>query len=493
MRYEKQVRSGLWLSKWFTGRWQSPEESPWPGLKIVSNKGKTGFTVINASNNREIAYINLHSRAGEWYTTYRSLVKPSSFQKKDLQCMPIDMGKPKSNALTDCYLITKDAYSNYKPRTAVTKCQWNGGKPNVSAYGHIENQLPFLTYDSKGNWQDPNKTELIFQQRCLEGAESHSARANMDARWLHINASGMTAKQWYKNIFETLNKIKGCTVDKRRMLTLAARAYASIKKAAEHLPGSILHLIPMEYGYNCGGIDNLPFNKHGRFEMAEATHCLGTLVEGNYCSLPSIVLTMPKTRHDEEYVGHFTNQPHQHMKVSYDWTCGEVITIPPVGAINLTRRETTSIGESGMVRRTPNKNDRQVYEPHELDKLSARKDSALTKQELKDKYTAWDEPWRTCKVVGARARLKWDWGHSRDEFVEEDFRRLTKNGVYDSLNYQQEKFARSSLHDFSKDDEHVGVMAITESMKTEIPRAVKVKDLGSDLVASTIVNQLPLS
>ena len=89
--------------------------------------------------------------------------------------------------------------------------------------------------------------------------------------------------------------------------------------------------------------------------------------------------------------------------------------------------------------------------------------------------------------------MKWDWGHSRDEFVEEDFRRLTKNGVYDSLNYQQEKFARSSLHDFSKDDEHVGVMAITESMKTEIPRAVKVKDLGSDLVASTIVNQLPLS
>ena len=79
---------------------------------------------------------------------------------------------------------------------------------------------------------------------------------------------------------------------------------------------------------------------------------------------------MPKTRHDEEYVGHFTNQPHQHMKVSYDWTCGEALAIPLVGAINLTRRETTSIGESGMVRRTPNKNDRQVYEPHELDKLS---------------------------------------------------------------------------------------------------------------------------
>ena len=492
MRYEKQVRSGLWLSKWFTGRERHPTESPWPGLRVISNKAMTGFTVINTSNNREIAYINLHSRGGEWYTSYRSLVKPSSFQKKDLQCVPIDMGKPKSNALTDCYLITKDAYSNRKNSKTVANCQWNGGRPNASNYGHIENQLPFLTYDSKGNWQDPHKTELIFQQRCLDGAESYSARANMDTRWLHINASGLTAKQWYKNIFETLNKIQGCTVDKRRMLTLAARAYASVKKAADHLPGAIVHLIPMNYGYNCGGIDNLPFNKHGRFEMAEATHCLGTLKEGNYCSLPSIVLTMPKTRHDEEYVGHYKFVS-SHMKVSYDWTCGEVITIPPVGAINLTRRETTSIGADGMVRRTPNKNDRPIYEPHELDKLSVRKDSALTEQELKDKYTAWDEPWRTCKVVGARARMKWDWGHTRDEIIEEDLRRITKSGVYDSLSFQQEKFARSSLHDFSQDDEHVGVMAINESMKTEIPRAVKVKDLGSDLVANTIVNQLPLS
>ena len=332
----------------------------------------------------------------------------------------------------------------------------------------------------------------MFQQRCLEGAESYTARANIDTRWLHVNASGLTAKQWYKNIFETLNKIQGCTVDKRRMLTLAARAYASVKKAADHLPGSRVHLIPMAYDSNVGGIDNLPFTRHGRFEMAEATHCLGTLTHSNYCSLPSIVLTMPKTRHDEEYVGHYKFVTDT-MKVSYDWAYGEVITIPPVGATNLTRRDTTSIGVDGMVRRTPNKNDRPVYEPHELDRLSARKDSALTKQELKDKYTAWDEPWRTCKVVAAKARMKWDWGHARDEIVDEDLRRITKNGVYDSLSFQQEKYVRSSLHDFSQDDEHVGVMAINESQKNEIPRAVKVQDLGSDLVANTIVNQLPLS
>lgn len=498
MRYNKDVKSGLWLSKFMEQYSQYNESdagSPWPGLRVRCNRQRTGFDVINDFNERTIAKINLLSRGGEWFTSYLCLTKPSSFQKKDLQCVPITMGKPKSNALTDCTHYTKNIYTSAETTTwgdggtASSQQQWYGGHGTANSYGNIETTLPHLVYDSKGNYVPSSPGGLFFEPRLMNGGEYSAVRSTLDAAWLHVNQSGLTPKEWYQNIFETLNKVKGCTVDKRRMLTLAARSYASVKKAADNLPGSVIHLMPMILNTDEGS-PKLPLGRSNMFDMAETEHCLGTLEKGNYCTLPTIVIVVPKIHRDTYYENRLSLEE---VTVASDWAYGEVITIPPVGATNLTRRATTSIGADGSVRQTPNRHGRPVYEPSDLDKLDRRKDSGLSKEDFKDKYSAWCEPWRTCKVLRNGGRMKYDWVRGREEIDSDDLMRLTKRGSIEGLSFLQEQFVRNSLHDFSQDDEHVGVLTLGEYHKEAMPHAVRVDDLGSDLVAETIVNQLPLA
>lgn len=498
MRYNKDIKSGLWLSKFmrkYTQYFESDVGDPWPGLRVRTNKNLTGFDVVNDSNNRVIAKINLLSRGGEAFTSYQCLTKPSSFQKKDLQCVPIAMGKPKSKDYTECTHYTKNIYTSAETTawgdgdTAISTTRWYGGYGTTDSYGHVDGRLIHLVYDSQGNYVPPSADGLFFEPRLMQGADYNAGRSSLDACWLHVNQSGLPPKEWYQNIFESLNKVQGCTVDKRRMLTLAARSYASVKKAADNLPGSVIHLMPMILNTD-EGAPKLPFGRSNMFDMAETEHCLGTLVEGNFCTLPSIVLVVPKVQLDKY---HEPNLGLKEVTSAADWAYGEVITIPPVGATNLTRRDTTSIGQDGHMRRSLNKRSRPVYDPSDLDKLDATDDSSLSEADFKDKYLPWCEPWRTCKVLRNGGQTKYDWVRGREEIDSDDLMRLTKRGTIQGLTFLQEKLVRNSLHDFSKDDDHVGVLTLREYHKEAMPHAVHVDDLGSDLVAETIVNQLPLS
>ena len=491
MRYNKNVLTGLALSQmhYDDGGW-GVLGSPWPGLVVRTNPNRTGFDVINDSNQRVIAKINMLSRGGETYTSFQCLTKPSSFQKKDLQCLPLYMDKPKSRDYTHCSLIIKNAFGSEKQTS--TSCRWYGGNGTQNDYGQLENHMPHLIYKDNGMYQDPHEA-ILFHTSYMDGVDAYNLRGPKDFLWLHQDMSDLDVKMWCKNIADTLRKIKGCTVDIRRMVTLACTAYLQLKKQAANLPGSRLHLLPMQYANE---IDNrgirLPFKQHGEFAMAECDHYLGTLESGNRVTLPTIVLTVPRMVKDKTQISSMLFG-RADAPVAFDLAYGEVVCIPPVSAANLKRRDTSSIGDDGYTRRIPNRHGRPVYSPQGLDELIATDDAKLEPSEIKDKYRSWEEPWRTCKVVKDRARLIYDWVDYRHELCDKDFLKLCKKGVADNLSYLQEQFVRSSLHDFSQDDDHVAVMSLNNSHSNALPHAVRVKDLGSDLVAETLVNQLPLA
>ena len=84
MKFRKRVLNGLELAEYCIKN-QGPErtiDSPWPGLWIKHNDDFTGFTVINESNTRDIAYINLLSAYGKMYTAYRLLSLPLVTRRK---------------------------------------------------------------------------------------------------------------------------------------------------------------------------------------------------------------------------------------------------------------------------------------------------------------------------------------------------------------------------------------------------------------------------
>ena len=492
MRFPKKILSGLQLAELMRDglRTDSTKANAiWPGLRVEVNPHRTGFTVINDSNDRMIAKINLLSRGGEAFTSYASYTKPSSFQKKDLQCVPISMDKPRQNQKTKCHLITNKLFGN-SDRHHIENCLWQGGPGTVDGQGSIHSKTPWLIYDSTGKMLEIGKDDW-FDPRTLDGAESFSPRACRDAAWLHIMQYQITTKQWYQSIFDTLNEVDGCTVDKRRMLTLAARCYIQMRKAANQIPGAVIHLLPMQMHKE----NRFPFHKYGMFSAAESLHCLGTLESENTCSLPSIVLVTPKTQ-VSKYNTIYEYNPPTTLTYSQDWAFGEVVTIPPVGATNLKRRSTSSIGTDGMLRRRDNMTgqyDGLYYKPSYLDTLTKKEDSSLSLESLKDKYTAWDEPWRSFKAMKEGGRDTYDWNGYAHELDEDSFLRITKRGVLPELTFVQENYVRSSLHDFSQDDEHVAAMALDHPIKKAMPTAIKVEDLCNNLVAEVLVNQLPLS
>ena len=143
-------------------------DSPWPGLWIKHNDDFTGFTVINESNTRDIAYINLLSAYGKMYTAYRLLSLPASYQKKDQQCVPIEMGKPECGKPVPCRV--RPVLHN--PKTYHTT-EWIGGRSGQAGYPLCTKyHRGVLIYDENGILQTGG---MSFDKRLTYGAEGGSS------------------------------------------------------------------------------------------------------------------------------------------------------------------------------------------------------------------------------------------------------------------------------------------------------------------------------
>ena len=487
MKFRKRVLNGLELAEWCIKN-QGPErtiDSPWPGLWIKHNDDFTGFTVINENNTRDIAYINLLSAYGKMYTAYRLLSLPSSYQKKDQQCVPIEMGKPECGKPVPCR-VRPVLHNPKKYHTT----EWIGGRSGQAGYPLCtKHHRGVLLYDENGILQTGG---MSFDKRLTYGANGQNNKDwSVAPLWLHglPNKAVRTVKEWYASIYETIDKIEGCDASKRGMLTLAAKTYTAYYNASKKIVGSKLILLPMTY---CDW-NNSPWGK-GNFCFGAADHMqyLGVIKKENWCRLPKIALVKQSVIRDETC---HVDEPDKAIQLAHDVLIGEIAVIPPVGCHGLKWKTTSSVGDrgtSGLKRHyTSLSHDELCRNDDDYLRIQGNKDG---EGPINDKYTALKEPWRDFLALKHDAPEEQELCTYARSVDKDDLETLmVRSRQRNHIGYTKEQVIRGLLHDFSAEPDYVAVKKILVEDTTDLPRAVHVDNLANSMVAEQVVNQLPLS
>lgn len=483
MRFRKRVLNGLELAEYCIKN-QGPErtiDSPWPGLWIKHNDDFTGFTVINENNTRDIAYINLLSAYGKMYTSYRLLSLPASYQKKDQQCVPIEMGKPECGKPIPCKV--RPILHNSKQYQST---DWIGGRSGQSGYPLCTKyHRGVLIYDENGILQTGG---MSFDKRCTYGAEGGSScDRSLAPLWLHglPSKAVRTVKEWYSSIYECIDKIEGCDASKRGMLTLAAKTYTAYYNASKKIVGSKLIMLPMTYNES----NNSPWGKGNFcFGAADHMHYLGVVKRENWCRLPKIALIKQSVIRDETY---HVDDPDKAIQLAHDVLIGEIAVIPPVGCYGLKWKTTSSVGDRGT------SGLKNHYTSLSHAELCRNEDDFLRMQGgdlIDDKYSALKEPWRDFLALKHDAPEEQELSTYNRSVDKDDLQTLlVKSRQRNHISYTKEQVIRGMLHDFSAEPDYVAVKKILVDDVYDLPRAVHVDNLANSMVAEQVVNQLPLS
>ena len=484
MKFRKRILNGVELAHYCI-KHQIPGEntidSPWPGLVIKHNNDFTGFTVINESNTRDIAYINLLSAYGKMYTAYRLLSLPASYQKKDQQCVPIEMGKPECGKPVSCKVrpVLHNA-SKYKTT------EWIGGRSGQAGYPLCTKyHRGVLIYDEKGILQTGG---MSFDKRLTYGAEGGTCSDwSVAPLWLHglPNKAVSTVKEWYASIYETIDKIEGCDASKRGMLTLAAKTYTAYYNASKKIVGSKLIMLPMTYNES----NNSPWGKGNfSFGAADHMHYLGVVKKNNWCKLPKIALVKQSVIRDETC---HVDDPDKVIQLAHDVLIGEIAVIPPFGCYGLKWKTTSSVGDRGT------SGLKNQYTSLSHAELCRNDDDYLRMQGgdlIDEKYSALKEPWRDFLALKHNAPEEQELSTYNRSVDKDDLETLlVRSRQRNHVSYTKEQVIRGLLHDFSAEPDYVAVKKILVNDAADLPRAVHVDNLANSMVAEQVVNQLPLS
>lgn len=488
MKFRKRVLNGLELAEYVI-RNKTPGDntcsSPWPGLVIRFNTDITGFTIINESNAREIAYINLLSAYGRMYTAYRLLSLPASYQKKDQQCVPIEMGKPECGRPVSCN-VRPILHNDRK----YERTEWIGGRSGQAGYPLLsKHHRGVLIYDDQGVLQQGG---MGFEMNLTYGADSASgSKEELRAPlWLHglPNHAVATVKEWYASIYEVIDKIEMCDVDKRGMLTLAAKAYTAYYNASKKITGSKLVLLPMTYNER----NNSPFGEGNFcFAAADHNHYLGLIKKGNWCKLPKIVLIKQDVVRDE----YRHPETKKMVQTAHDVLTGEIAVIPPVGCYGLKWKHTSSVGDRGTSGTTVPYTSLTHAELCRNDDDYLRKQGASgTDSPINDKYTALKEPWRDFLALKHDSPEEQELSTYNRSVDADDLQTImVRARQRNHISYTKECVIRGMLHDFDANPNYLAVKKILIHEAGDLPRAVHIDNLANSMVAEQVVNQLPLS